>query len=521
MRGIQIRSIMVFLLPAFLCRAQLPLDTARLRSEIKSAAEYPFIRNELNYIEYFDATAVSALFEKLKRADREKVRILHMGDSHLQADIGANHTRNSLQAIFGFGGRGSVFPYAAAGTHATQDYNSFCSGSWEKASNLQPKPRFPVGVSGFTVKTRDSMASFGFRFYQNNACFQPHFRFLSVYCEKGDSCFDLECSIDAETWYPVQESALPEDRKLSLLLPEAPLRELRFRFRKNQSQQRFAQIYGLSLESTENRGVLYHSTGINGARLNAIKRAEIFQNQLREYQPDAVFIDLIANDLAFGGFDSVFLSRELDTILARIRAVRPETSILLIGMQDISVRGRNIENAGYYSRFIRQYAGRNRVAFYDYFRVSGGRHSIKKWHKNKLCNNDLCHLTRTGYLLKGRLLTNAILGSYLHFLGSEKPLLSGEPTEQPMMEEKQEIPGKQLVGERIQVPVPEKEKEPAALRQKKGKKPVTTRKKIHVVRKGDTLYALALRHKTTVKKIMAANRLKSDKLALEQKLLIP
>jgi LysM repeat protein len=90
-----------------------------------------------------------------------------------------------------------------------------------------------------------------------------------------------------------------------------------------------------------------------------------------------------------------------------------------------------------------------------------------------------------------------------------------------MMEEKQEIPGKQLVGERIQVPVPEKEKEPAALRQKKGKKPVTTRKKIHVVRKGDTLYALALRHKTTVKKIMAANRLKSDKLALEQKLLIP
>ena len=518
MRGLFLK-ILLLLAPAVFCRAQIS-DTTLLRSEIRPAEEYPFIRNELNSIEYYDRKVVETLFRKLSRSGQEKVRILHIGDSHLQADIGANHTRNTLQAIFGFGGRGSVFPYAAAGTHATQDYNSFCSGSWERASNLQPRPRFPVGVSGFTVKTRDSMASFGFRFFQNNARFQEDFRLLNVYCEKGDSCFGLECSTDGENWLPLEGNTQEDDKKLSLILPEAPMRELRFRFRKSGPEQRFAQIYGLSLESMEDRGVLYHSTGINGARLNAIKRAELFPDQLREYQPDAVFIDLIANDLAFGGFDSLFLVRELDTIVSRIRSVRPEASIVLIGMQDISVRGRNIENAGYYSRFIRSYALQHQLAFYDYYRVSGGRFSIKKWHRNKLCANDLCHLTRKGYLLKGQLLSNAILSSCLHYYSGGQSLILDDSSSEPAEDEKPILAENRPEPEKIKQ-VAERNKEAPAVKKRKKELPVSARKKMHVVRKGDTLYALALKHKTTVKKIMAANRLKSDKLSLEQKLLIP
>jgi LysM repeat protein len=55
------------------------------------------------------------------------------------------------------------------------------------------------------------------------------------------------------------------------------------------------------------------------------------------------------------------------------------------------------------------------------------------------------------------------------------------------------------------------------------KKPVAKKpaSKTHTVVKGDTLYAMALRNKTTVAKIKAANGLSSDKLSLGQKIKVP
>ena len=60
------------------------------------------------------------------------------------------------------------------------------------------------------------------------------------------------------------------------------------------------------------------------------------------------------------------------------------------------------------------------------------------------------------------------------------------------------------------------------------KKPTTTTKKkpssagkIHTVVKGDTLYGLALKNKTTVAKIKALNGLKSDMLSIGKKLKMP
>jgi LysM repeat protein len=49
----------------------------------------------------------------------------------------------------------------------------------------------------------------------------------------------------------------------------------------------------------------------------------------------------------------------------------------------------------------------------------------------------------------------------------------------------------------------------------------TTSSKSHTVTKGDTLYGLALKNKTTVAKIKAANGLTSDTIRLGQKIKIP
>ena len=48
---------------------------------------YPFLRTGQNFIEWKDENAAQSFFTKLASADKKKLRILHVGDSHLQADI--------------------------------------------------------------------------------------------------------------------------------------------------------------------------------------------------------------------------------------------------------------------------------------------------------------------------------------------------------------------------------------------------------------------------------------------------
>ena len=56
-----------------------------------------------------------SFFEKLKNADKDKVVILHIGDSHIQSDIGQAQQELCCKN-FGVGGRGIVFPYQIAKT---------------------------------------------------------------------------------------------------------------------------------------------------------------------------------------------------------------------------------------------------------------------------------------------------------------------------------------------------------------------------------------------------------------------
>src|SRR5208337_1895586 len=105
-------------------------------------------------------SSVSGVFSKLKQTKSNKLKVLHIGDSHVQADIFTGYIRDELQNVFGEGGRGFVFPYAAASTHAAYDYRTSCKGKWDYSRNIQPYPVYDIGITGATIHTEDSTASF-------------------------------------------------------------------------------------------------------------------------------------------------------------------------------------------------------------------------------------------------------------------------------------------------------------------------------------------------------------------------
>lgn len=489
-----------FMLFCFHSKCQISTDTNYVKSKIVYNQLYAFMDTSANYIQYYSTDALRNFFEKLKKSNKSKVKILHIGDSHLQADIGASFTRNLLQEAFGFGGRGSIFPYTIAKTHATYDYEVKGYGIWNRTRNIDTAAVLDLGITGITARTYDTSAGFEIQFIKDRAKIQPNFTRLKLFCHTGLNSFDCQYRLaENEEWQNINCSNVSKNKScIEINLPHSPS-SISMRVLKTNNNQQYFEIYGLSLESDEDKGILYNSVGINGAKLSSFLKENLYESQIAEFNPDLVIVDLIANDLAFGDFNQTKIETDLKDCIKKIKTSSPNTSIMLVGMQNIYVKGRNIINAGLYSSFLRQFSAFNDVSFYDYYIVSGGAYSMKKWLSNGLSSKDMCHLSTLGYNIKGNLFSNAILNSYLYYLKNDSTSL--------IKYERKGSENKVLVKTEStkKIPAPRTKKETAI---------------VYKVKKGDSIFTIAKKYKTTPKNIKAINKLNSNKLKIGQTLKI-
>lgn len=98
------------------CTAEIPDETDDIDIPIPS-----FIRTNSNHIIYNGADW-SGLRKAFLESTTSPVSIVHIGDSHIQADISTGTTRELLQYDFGNAGRGLVSPLKMSGTNEPLDY---------------------------------------------------------------------------------------------------------------------------------------------------------------------------------------------------------------------------------------------------------------------------------------------------------------------------------------------------------------------------------------------------------------
>ena len=126
--------------------------------------KYDFIDTSLNTIQFPQGSAsFEPFFKKLDTLvfeNRGKVRILHIGGSHLQADVISGRIREHLvkEYLGASAGRGFVFPYSAARTNTPASYASYYKGIWDKNKNVQHEITKPLGLLGIAISTRDPRA---------------------------------------------------------------------------------------------------------------------------------------------------------------------------------------------------------------------------------------------------------------------------------------------------------------------------------------------------------------------------
>lgn len=343
-----------------------------------------------------------SFFAKLEAIETEKtkVSVVHIGDSHIQADFLSGAVRKKLQNSFGNAGRGFVFPYKIARSGGALDVKFSHTGTWQYCHIKRGYATCNIGVAGFTV-TPDADAAFSIDVAtkaQTDATFNK-VKFLDNY----GSFLPTQSN---GNFIPMKESGH------TVIYFDELQEQLEFKpaFEKNT----LPELQGIILENGK-PGILYHALGVNGSTVSQYLRSNHFEEQIKELDASLVIISFGTNDsyTTASRFCADCLKEEYRTLVARIRSKNPDVAILLTTPPD-HFFNRKYPNANVapLRDALYELSAEENVAVWDLYEAMGGKKSILDWQKDDLARGDLIHFTIPGYELQGEMLYQALMRGY-------------------------------------------------------------------------------------------------------------
>ena len=447
---------------------------------------FPFIRHDLNVIDN-NYKGLGRFYEQLvllEKGKKHRVNIVHIGDSHLQADWFSGVVRMELQRTFGIAGRGLVFPYSVAKTNTPEDIYSYSNVQWSRRRNIESSGSIPSGISGFGLRAYTSDFILKLSLGENPYLIDYSFDKIQLFTEPGKDAFDIILSpnpgmslhftkgpeqVEESHFHLVERGenltsiaskynlSVTELKALNnmssttiyagkkLLVRSGPSRPkthgnnaaeyvntrainsyhsqltlderistLYLKGSKTASEQRQTTLYGMVLENSRQRGILYHMIGVNGARFEHYNlRPNRFLTQVKGLDPDLIILSLGTNETAYRYFDQTEFYKQVDEFVYNLEQFIPNADILITTPPD-ALLGRRSDNPNVKKAkdILLGYALNNELSCWNFYGVMGGMGSVRTWYSAGLAQSDRLHLTQTGYELQGRLLFDALMNGY-------------------------------------------------------------------------------------------------------------
>ena len=442
-----------------------PMDSVYVDIPVVDSIEVTFTGNDIH-----NPNALLTFYEKMYQLEQSKsgkINIVHIGDSHIQADLFTAKIRTQFQKVFGNGGFGFTFPYSVAKTNNSAPIRYSASGNFQSFRNLYADENRPVGLSGFSMEANSD----DFAIQLNVKDAQFNFTKLKVITPQNVNLFDVSVShknIVVERKVPKKithkvkpgevlggiadkynvslkalkkanglKSDMIRDGKV-LTIPskatqsktttkteyipielqpslfsndyysETPLDKIAIV--PNQEIDYFA-LNGLVLENN-NSGVIYHSIGVNGAKASDYNKFRLFNEQLPALNPDLVIISLGTNE-SFDKQSGEQYFANLNQMIQGIKDKNPQACVLVMTPPP-SVLHRKYKNAFIekYAELIEENANVKNYAVWDLLQVFGGNKSIKRNAAKGYMARDKVHYSKAGYEKQGELFFEAFLQSY-------------------------------------------------------------------------------------------------------------
>lgn len=348
-----------------------------------------------NRIENIPDTLVQSLRSK------QQIRVVHVGDSHLQAGYSSRAMRGYWARCEGCANaaRGFLFPFAALGSHDSYQMRSYPSKAWVGLQSLRSKQVTGYGLCCAYLENRDASRSLFMRLYPDSLDIRDSQELCVLYEPNSD-------------YIPLINGAHPEVVDSTLGVATFPLkglvRSVELGLSPVSSTRRAFRLWGVILRDTSAWIDLY-STGLNGADVETYNRNLALPHQLHVLEPDVVIISLGTNDAYSTGFKAEQFTLQLRTLVQSVRCGAPDALIVLTTPNDHLYRRRELNSrVGEVSELIRMVSIEEGLGLWDFHSIMGGAGSIYSWFNHGLVAGDYLHLTVRGYTLQGVMLGDAL-----------------------------------------------------------------------------------------------------------------
>lgn len=396
-----------------------------------------------------------------------KINIVHIGDSHIQADFFTGRMRTLLQERFGNGGLGFAFPYKLARTNGNSAVRYASNVPWDSYRNIYPVNGANVGLSGIALSTSNQSPVIELSVRQEEFKFSR----VKIFTPDGQQIFNVGTAQKAITLhgttpknishriksgeslstiarkYKVSVAAIKKLNKMksdnivagktlsipseqkqpvsvdleSFTLVQATQRDgfYDFVFDKEMDQIYFYpsqkldlyDLNGIVLENT-NPGVVYHSIGVNGAKYSDYTKYPLFFEQLKGLEPDLVIVSMGTNE-AFDKMQVEDFSKQVNEFLQELKKTNPLVEVLVTSPPP-SYFGKNKPNtivSNLSNELIINGIG-NKYALWDLYYSLGGTLGLQSLQDNGYLAKDLVHYTVKGYEYSADLFFEALMQSY-------------------------------------------------------------------------------------------------------------
>lgn len=440
--------------------------------------QLPAVVNEsADTLAYADSSVnFSIFFQKLDSIHKGlggKLHIMHIGGSHVQADVYSGKLRNYFQQMnsTSMGQRGFIFPYNLAGTNNPLNYR--VEGNKKRWKGFRSSVRSDSttwGLSGITVNLTDSIDTLRIlsghrmlpqqrnrfnrvRFFVDNPCSSAFYKITDSSNQLiKDTCYYMADTYGNHAWTsntpagisqgltdtsdhqinaPDHKSETPDQLAGTLNHPTiTPINHIGFRELTLAAetdtlqleiirQDSVYQLYGIELMS-DREGIEYTSIGVNGASFESYARCTLFKNQMALYMPDLFIIAIGTNDAYTTNFDAAKYEAYYRDFLAMILEINPQCAILLTVPNDNYYKRKHPNrNTAIQQEIIHRLGKENNMAVWDLYEIMGGLCSSQKWYLKHLMPRDRIHFTATGYSLVADLLLKALTLQWEKSTGAE------------------------------------------------------------------------------------------------------
>jgi LysM repeat protein len=460
----------------------------------------PFLDTSVNLIQSHQvSTIVDILGTYEARTTRGKT-IFHIGDEQVASLATAFHK--------GFMGNsatpGLFFPSTLANHSIPTDIQTSHSGLWTYSTPSETHRLLPAGITGYAAQTFELSSNVKIQIpthYQRTSD-----RFI-LYCDRSATSFDVviqTCSGRKSDGTPInpikKEFKSDPGYKKGMSMIEvslsAAVKEILITFKKSSATQESFTLWGVSL--TKSASLQFHSIGMRGSGYSELLRLEQFFDQLSELSshvysdaqsqgPEIILLDFgLYDNYRAQENDPIYLRPLIDCI-AKLKAHVPSAKIVICIPQDCIRGGRTLQTFEKFEKSVINLCKSERLAYYDWFRVAGGKYSAQYWADYNLFKPDGLHLEEPGENLKALCYVSAFQQTQQRYANGYRQFSLPMDSSKRLAFRTRDTLGKNILVSEVW--------------------------RYHVVRRGETAYRIALRYGITVGQLKEWNHLRNYNIA--------